>query len=322
MMRRAAALLGLALAVGVALPAPADAQGVSVAIGRLFTEDPRSIFRFDVGRPLTGPLGLTLHGTAVASPAGASRPLWGAGADLTLFQNGLPGFYAVGGLDGGFGFDEAETLWGSWSAGVGYERFPFDALVIGLEGRWRELAPGTARGAELSIRLGARFGRARGTPRARPGTPFPAGAGVAPGAAPEEPPASPVAAALGAVVDAATDAVGTRYRLGGTGEGDGFDCSGLIQYAYGQQGIELPRTSVEQARAGREVGKRRADLRPGDILTFARSGARISHVGLYVGDGRFIHSASAGVRVSVLDESDPDGRYWMRRWVGARRILD
>lgn len=295
--------------------APLEAQGVSVALGRLFTEDPRAIFRLDIARPLAGPLGMTLHGTAIGSPAGAATPLWGAGADLTLFQNGLPGFYAVAGLDGGFGSGDAESLWGSWSAGLGYERFPLDALVVGLEGRWRELAPGTRRGAELSIRFGARFGRARGAapPRPRPGTPVP---GPGPGTA------SPVAAALDAVVGAATDAVGTRYRLGGTGEGDGFDCSGLIQYAYAQQGIELPRTSVEQARSGREVGRNPGDLRPGDILTFAPSGSRITHVGLYVGDGRFIHSASAGVRVSVLDESDPDGRYWMRRWVGSRRIVE
>ena len=134
--------------------------------------------------------------------------------------------------------------------------------------------------------------------------------------------ASSAAEALDAVVDIANDAIGTRYRLGGAGEGDGFDCSGLIQYAYGQQGIELPRRSVDQARAGREVGRDRKTLRPGDILTFAHSGSRITHVGLYIGDGRFIHSASRGVRVSVLDDDDPDGRYWMRRWMGSRRVLE
>jgi cell wall-associated NlpC family hydrolase len=124
------------------------------------------------------------------------------------------------------------------------------------------------------------------------------------------------------VVSTATEAIGTRYRLGGAGDGDGFDCSGLIQYAYGEHGIELPRVSADQARAGREVGKEVASLRPGDILTFAISGRRVSHVGLYIGDGRFIHSASGGVRISVLDEDDPDGRYWLRRWIGSRRILE
>ena len=315
-----AAALSVSLTAGV--QAPASAQGVSVALGHLFSETPRSIFRLDVGRPLTGSLGVTLHGTALASPAGASSPLLGAGADLTLFQNGAAGFYAVAGVDGGLGLDEAETLWGSWSAGLGYEYFPLEVLVVGLEGRWRELVPGSQRGAELTVRFGARFGRAR-PPAPRPGVRFPVATGpssAAPSGGALD--GSPAAAALNAVVATANDAVGTRYKLGGTGNGDGFDCSGLIQYAYAQQGIDLPRRSVDQARAGREVGKDREALVPGDILTFAVTGSRVSHVGLYVGDGRFIHSASRGVRVSVLDEGDPDGRYWLRRWVGSRRILE
>jgi cell wall-associated NlpC family hydrolase len=61
-------------------------------------------------------------------------------------------------------------------------------------------------------------------------------------------------------------------------------------------------------------------LLPGDILTFAQRGTRISHVGLYLGDGRFIHSGSGGVQVSRLGPEDPDGRYWWQRWRGARRV--
>lgn len=322
-MRTRLAAAALAAALTLAGARPAEGQGISVALGRLFTDDARSVFRFDVARPVAGPLGFTLHGTAVTSPAGISSPLWGAGADVTLFQNGRPGFYAVAGLDGGFGFNEAETLWGSWSAGLGYEYFPFDVLVIGLEGRWRELAPGAQSGAELSVRFGARFGSARSREPARPGVRLPPpgspSASDLPGA---EEYASSAAAALEAIVATAEDAIGTRYRLGGNGEGDGFDCSGLIQYAYAQQGIELPRRSTDQAKAGHEIGRDPARLQPGDILTFAQSGSRITHVGLYVGDGRFIHSASRGVRVSLLDENDPDGRYWMRRWVGSRRVLE
>lgn len=311
-----------AIALGAALtagsPGAAQAQGVSVALGHFFAEQDRTVFRFDVARPLAGSLGLVLHGTAVASPAGASRPLWGAGADLSLFQNGTPGFYAIAGLDGGFGLDQAETLWGSWSAGLGYERFPFDRLVVGVEGRWRELVPGAERGAEVSIRLGARFGPVGRPAPPRPGIGRPAVALTGP-----RPAGMEVAAALDAVVATAGEAIGTRYQLGGEGEaGDGFDCSGLIQYAYAEHGIEIPRRSVDQARAGREIGRDRDDLRPGDILTFATSGTRVSHVGMYIGNGRFIHSASRGVRVSLLDDDDPDGRYWLQRWVGSRRILE
>lgn len=125
------------------------------------------------------------------------------------------------------------------------------------------------------------------------------------------------------VVRTVREAMGTRYRLGGRGEdGDGFDCSGLIQYAYARVGITLPRRSEDQARQGRAVERAPERLEPGDILTFANRGRRVSHVGMYVGDGRFIHSASRGVRMSVLSPEDPDGRWWLRRWIGVRRIVE
>ena len=116
--------------------------------------------------------------------------------------------------------------------------------------------------------------------------------------------------------------MGRPYEYGGTGaDGEGFDCSGLIQYAYGQAGITLPRTSVEQAKAGARIAKSEGALRPGDILTFARTGRRVTHVGLYIGDGRFIHSASKGVQISRLSADDSYGRWWYQRWVGVRRVV-
>jgi cell wall-associated NlpC family hydrolase len=121
------------------------------------------------------------------------------------------------------------------------------------------------------------------------------------------------------VVATAAAAMGTAYRLGGT-TAAGFDCSGLIQYAYAQHGIALPRTSAEQARAGVQVDRRLDALRPGDILTFSNSGGPVTHVGLYVGDGRFVHSATGGVQLSRLGPDDPYGKWWWARWVGARRV--
>ena len=123
-----------------------------------------------------------------------------------------------------------------------------------------------------------------------------------------------------AVVAQVRSAVGRPYRLGGR-DSTGFDCSGLIQSAYAAHGYALPRISRDQARAGRSVPLDLKALRPGDILAFAGSGIVVSHVGLYVGNGRFIHSASRGVRESRLDAADPDGRWYVQRWVGARRIL-
>ena len=61
---------------------------------------------------------------------------------------------------------------------------------------------------------------------------------------------------------------------------------------------------------------------PGDLLTFSNRGGRVTHVGMYLGEGRFIHSATRGVQVSALSDDDPYGRWWYQRWVGARRILE
>jgi cell wall-associated NlpC family hydrolase len=117
-------------------------------------------------------------------------------------------------------------------------------------------------------------------------------------------------------VETAVDAIGTPYVWGGT-NANGFDCSGLIQFAYAQHGVSLPRVSRDQIRAGRNVVPRIEALLPGDILGFTRSTDRtVSHVGLYVGDGRFIHSSSSGVRLSNL--TDP---YWREHVVAARRVV-
>jgi cell wall-associated NlpC family hydrolase len=123
------------------------------------------------------------------------------------------------------------------------------------------------------------------------------------------------------VVSTAVSVMGMPYRWGGT-DVDGFDCSGLIRYAYGQHGIVLPRQSVDQAKTGSEVGRNLSELMPGDILTFADNpGGAVSHVGLYLGDGRFIHSARNGVQISLLSADDAVGKWWFARWAGARRIL-
>jgi cell wall-associated NlpC family hydrolase len=114
--------------------------------------------------------------------------------------------------------------------------------------------------------------------------------------------------------------MGTPYLWGGS-SANGFDCSGLIQYAYQQAGITLPRRSADQAKAGQLIPREIGLLAPGDILTFSRDpGGPVTHVGLYVGERRFIHSSSSGVRLSLLSEEDPNGRHWFARWVGVRRI--
>jgi cell wall-associated NlpC family hydrolase len=124
------------------------------------------------------------------------------------------------------------------------------------------------------------------------------------------------------IVATAAEAMGRPYSYGGTGkDGEGFDCSGLIQYSYARHGITLPRRSTDQAREGRKIDRRLKLLAPADILTFSNRGGQVTHVGLYIGDGRFIHSATRGVQVSVLSAEDPYGRWWYKRWVGVRRVV-
>ena len=324
-------LRALALAAALGLwPGLVRGQGVAFEAARLLEEPDWSSYRLVVSGTVTGPLGYGLLGVLFRDRGQLDQRLWGLGTDLTLFRGGVAGPYAVAGLTGGVGTGEADDLWASWSAGLGYEIFPLPFLTAGLEGRWRGLTPGSRSGVELGVRLGVRWGgggRGGTEPRATARADSPAGSGGAtPPPAPDSGPgafAPPEAASrvLEAVVQTATDAMGTPYKWGGSGEG-GFDCSGLIQYAYGAHGISLPRRSADQARVGQPVARSIQDLSPGDILTFSDREGPVTHVGLYVGGGQFIHSATSGVQLSRLASDDPYGRWWWERWIGARRVLE
>lgn len=114
--------------------------------------------------------------------------------------------------------------------------------------------------------------------------------------------------------------VGTPYRWGGNSPNGGFDCSGLIVYVYRDVlGVRLPRTSRQMAAMGRPTVSR-GSLRSGDLLFFATEGrGRVSHVGIYVGDGRFVHAPHTGstVRLSKLDSP-----YWRSHYLLAKRVLE
>jgi cell wall-associated NlpC family hydrolase len=111
--------------------------------------------------------------------------------------------------------------------------------------------------------------------------------------------------------------IGTNYKRGGNAPETGFDCSGFVRYLFGNLvSSDLPRTSSEFSRLGEEVA--RIDLKPGDLVFFNTLRRAFSHVGIYMGDGRFVHAPSKGKRVEIVDMNE---RYWQRRFNGARRLL-
>ena len=110
--------------------------------------------------------------------------------------------------------------------------------------------------------------------------------------------------------------VGVRYRYGGHSPQTGFDCSGLVQYLFSEVlGVALPRRAQDMSRVGDSV--RRNELHPGDLVFFDTLREPYSHVGIYLGDQRFIHAPSSGGHVEVVTMTD---RYWLRRYNGARRV--
>lgn len=111
---------------------------------------------------------------------------------------------------------------------------------------------------------------------------------------------------------------GKPYRYGGHSPETGFDCAGFTQWAFGEHGIDLPRTSRDQLHAGTKVAT--DDLRPGDLLVFYRGrGRRSTHVGIYTGDGKFIHSPHTGDRVKESDFSD---KHYQAVFIEARRVIN
>lgn len=110
--------------------------------------------------------------------------------------------------------------------------------------------------------------------------------------------------------------VGIPYRWGGNTVVDGLDCSGFVRAVYNLCGVNIPRTSSEQYRVGEVVG--RDELKDGDLVFFGQSSEEINHVGIFVGNGRFVHAPRRGddIKVSAMDES-----YFLKRFVGAKRYF-
>jgi cell wall-associated NlpC family hydrolase len=127
---------------------------------------------------------------------------------------------------------------------------------------------------------------------------------------------SGMAGKAGDVVVGALNMIGVRYRWGGNTPDSGLDCSGFVRYVFQDTlGLALPRRAEEMSRVGEKV--RMSELKPGDLVFFNTMRRTFSHVGIYIGDNKFVHSPSTGSTIRV---DDLDDGYWEKRFTGARRI--
>jgi cell wall-associated NlpC family hydrolase len=118
-----------------------------------------------------------------------------------------------------------------------------------------------------------------------------------------------------AIAELARDLVGSQYRYGGAKPDEGFDCSGLVFYTYAKAGYRVPRTSQELFRAARKISL--GDAGAGDLMFF-QDETKLSHVGIYLGDGWFVHAPASGQRVAVANLDSP---YYQHHLVAVGRLL-
>ncbi len=113
------------------------------------------------------------------------------------------------------------------------------------------------------------------------------------------------------IVRFARNMLNKKYAYGQNDPSSGFDCSGLVFYAFKEAGIKIPRTAAEQFKNARKIGLDEA--KEGDLVFFSTSGPGATHVGIYIGDGKFIHSPSEGKKVRIVDMYNP---YWKENYYG------
>ncbi len=218
----------------------------------------------------------------------------------------------------------------TWSYGGGLQLALGRLLSINGEVRSRHLAaPATpadsqfVRGLEYRVGIGFHFGggRSRSSVYSRRTSDVPPSASRPSRTSRTTWPVSTTSASGAArrVVPTAERYIGVPYRYGGTSPRTGFDCSGFVQYVYGVQGVDLPRTSRQMAGAGTAVEPSTRSLAVGDLMLFAQGG-RISHVAIYAGNGRFIHSSSSGSGVRYDDLGTNRGKWFAEHMVAARRV--
>jgi cell wall-associated NlpC family hydrolase len=291
-----------------------------------------------VGIRGSGGLGISSLAPQTGFDQGQSSLVWATNADLVLGpvnaglgEGFMPYTFAGIGLESSaqpIAFTDAIR---TWSYGGGLQLALGRLLSVNGEARSRHLAaPATAadsqfvRGIEFRVGIGFHFGggRERSSVFARRTSDIPPSASR-PSRVPSRAswPASNTGGVGAArrVVPTAEQYIGVPYRYGGTSPRSGFDCSGFVQYVYGLQGIDLPRTSRQMAGSGIAVEPSTRSLQVGDLMLFEQGG-RISHVAIYAGNHRFIHSSSSGNGVRYDDLDTHRGRWFADHMVAARRV--
>jgi cell wall-associated NlpC family hydrolase len=284
----------------------------------------------------SGGLGISSMSTQPGLSQGPSNLVWATNADLMLgpVNAGLgEGFmpYTFGGI--GMESSAQPVVFTdairTWSYGGGLQLALGHLLSVNGEARWRHLAAAATpadsqfvRGIEYRVGIGFHFGgahqRSSGYPRRTGDTPT-ASRPSSPGRVYWPTSTTSASGAARRVVPAAERYIGVPYRYGGTSPESGFDCSGFVQYVYGQQGVDLPRTSRQMAGVGVRVEPSTRSLAVGDLMLFEQGG-RISHVAIYAGNHRFIHSSSSGKGVRYDDLDTRRGRWFADHMVAARRV--
>ena len=289
-------------------------------------------------------LALENSATNAFNVAGTMRP-WGADADAMLFlghhnsySRSISPFVFAGigtATRDSVGYNIRRN---NWSYGAGAIVPVGSAIDLFGEARWRmsryvlpsaALAPSPTNefrfGVSFHVGNGGGGGSSSGSRRGRDrhldvsATGLPSSVRYPASATPSTPAPASAADARARVVITADEYVGAPYRFGGTSPTGGFDGSGFVQYVFAKQGVRLPRTAREQALVGSALSPDWRALSPGDLVMFEENG-RMSHVAIYAGHNRIIHSSASGGGVRYDDLSTRRGEWFMDHMVAARRV--
>jgi Cell wall-associated hydrolases (invasion-associated proteins) len=336
----------------LSLPAVLDAQATSNA--QIFSSINNSFlggagmagFGVTVGNGaigVRGSFGIGLSGLTTSAPD-ASQPTrqWTGDADVLLGDRfaAMPGIfgalepYAFAGVgaQSASASPSARAATKTWSYGGGVSVPLSSELAIAGEARTRSRigssdgpASDFLNGSEYRIGISFHFGSTRNAsgsaPRSGGGTapPRPTSGNTRGGVGTAWPAGSASAsAAARRVVPDAEQYIGVPYVYGGNTP-RGFDCSGFVQYVYGRQGVDLPRTARQMAGSGMAISPTPGAMTVGDLMLFSQGG-RISHVAIYAGGGRFIHSSSSGGGVRYDDLNTQRGRWFADHLAAVRRV--